>query len=698
MAGKKKWQDIDNPFATQPSLFPPSVGKSPYPPILRDKEGFLSILENIPDGVGLDYEGKDLGQPGAKNPSIIGIANREKCAALPGDPELSRLVLEAAQKKGVQIVGHSVIASDKPALEQELGIRTSLELWDDTIIRHYLCNSDFTKTPGKDEDDDDSGVMGMMNLWTMASLYTDLPNWKMCRGRMCDGPCPVCWPYEYCSLDAYAGLEAKFGTQVEMVQKGIPESLNDDLKHLSDICYRMQVRGIAVDWTYVAEMEKNFEEKKMEIFPFEMVNDKPVFTRFNPRSGVQVTKYFKDRGVQLKSTDKNAVRKALEKLAKGTGHTVEQLEGADDLPEVVDSLYRLYQYKTAGKGLTSWFNDKYRGRDGFIHPRFIVPGTSMGRLASSGPNFQNIPARGFGALVRRAIVPRDRGFDIVKVDYSQLELRMILYLAGVDPKDIKGDAFQWLVKTAGVEKFQRSAKMMFGDKLEGIKEPERQVAKSVSHGNSYLESFKVIKYADLDLLSTKRQIEAGALRIYGKKWGQKHDWDFRGGLVAFTGVNLAERLFGDKTFESRKKALEMQEDMFNAAFPQIREWHWKLLQKIENSDHVQSPIGRYLPLYGSPEDDAKMAAAFHGQGISADFVQEKMLRFDREMGVIALLQCHDELCFEVPSDWSDKAVVEHLQIMTDESIRLPGFVSALKMKRGKSWLETEMKQICPVEE
>lgn len=1036
MGRKKTFQDVDDPFATQPSLFsPPGVtaGSNPFPQIYRDEEGFLKVLAGTTHGIGIDYEGKNLGQPGAANPTIIGVSNNHECAAVRCRPELVAKVYQHALETGQKLVGHSVVGSDKPATEQVLGHCTPLEMWDDTIIRHYLAHPDLCKNPAKDEDDDDAGAMGFMNLWAMASLHTDLSQWKICvrgnskvrladgssesiqhlvkskyagevlcvdaegrlttrpvtgwyktprlgrkfyaigyehyaangkpnqpsshvtedhqvltkrgwvradnltkgdliatgtpglshrqttavvgmllgdghldktvgrihvahcekqydylaakvnllspfgekkftvklskkvnnqdlyhwksralpvfgelrdtwneefvlsnfslaslaiwylddgyrsidglaeiacvrlpvpfankladaitqlgipakavvrpsasgpriifcrkssqllfdairewvpaclgykldveyqgafrsdlyepdyemywdraivseisvpseeqtvycldvadfhnfcllggvvhncRGKACDGPCPADDVFGYCAIDAFAGLDSRFGSKgldALLAKRQIPESLVWDLTRLSDICTRMQNQGIAIDWDYVDEMEQNFEEKKLEIFPFDLVNGKPVYNRFNPKSPKQVLEYFEKGGIVLASTDKKDVRKALEKAAKKTGHTIEQLEGADDLPELVDSLYRLYQFKTAGKGLSSWFNDRYKGSDGFIHPRFIVPGTSMGRLASSGPNFQNIPARGFGALVRRAVVARYPDHDIVKVDYSQLELRMVLYLAGVDPRTIGADAFKWLVSNSNGA-FKRAAEMMA--------DTERQVAKSVSHAFDYLEGFKVIPFRELDSLRIKREIEAGALRVYGKKWGQKRDWEFRGGLVAFTGANLAERLFGDKSWDNRKKALEIQEDIFAKQFPAIREWHWKVLQQIESDRAVRNAVGRYLPLYGSPEDDAKMSTAAHGQGTSADFVQEKMLAFD-DQGVLPILQVHDELDFEVPQEWSDARVVEYLGVMTTESKRLPGFVSALKMKRGPSWLEDGMRQIYP---
>jgi hypothetical protein len=43
-------------------------------------------------------------------------------------------------------------------------------------------------------------------------------------------------------------------------------------------------------------------------------------------------------------------------------------------------------------------------------------------------------------------------------------------------------------------------------------------------------------------------IECGAMVVY-------YDWEYCGGIVAFTGVNLAERLFKSASYENRKRVL-----------------------------------------------------------------------------------------------------------------------------------------------
>ncbi len=671
MAKQSRFQDINNPFLVQQTLFlPTSVreGLEFFPPLVYDKAGLQEILQKPEEGLGLDLEF----DPDTGKPSILGISNRHLTGAIPWDSQLAREVVEVAEKAKVEIVGHSVVGADRPILEGALGIKTPLKLWDDTLIRFYLCNPDFCKTPGKEEDDDDTGAMGFMGLWTMASIYTDVPAWKTCRGKACEGPCPKHYPFDYCAVDSWTGLMAKFGLVEEMKEKKIPEKLHRDLMELSEITYLMETRGIKIDRDYVNSLESRFESDKAQLFP----QEDGKHAAFNPRSPAQIKDYFAKNGLTLADTDKKSIRKALEKEIKArkldgnwilpdrdSRDIVEILEIAGGLPEPVASAYRLYKYKESGKGLSSWFDSRYLDAEGFVHPRFIVPGTSMGRLASSRPNFTNIPARGFGARIKQSLVPRDSSLDIVKADSSQLEMRVMLHYGGYDLNDLASDPFAGLVERSKGA-FKPAADFMHGK--------ERDVAKSLVHANNYGEGVIILSGKELE--QRKREIDAGALLVY-------RDWEYRGGLVGFTGGNLAERLFGNKTWESRKKALELQE-LVNEEFPWIRRLHRKIALQIEERKGIQLETGRFLPLYGSPEDDFKMGTAAVGQGSGADYIQSVMLRYYREHNVVPLLMIHDELSFEIPKAWSDKQAIDFMKLMEEPTERLQGFWCPAVPKRG----------------
>jgi len=314
-----------------------------------------------------------------------------------------------------------------------------------------------------------------------------------------------------------------------------------------------------------------------------------------------------------------------------------------------------------------------------MHPRFIYVGTSTGRLSSSKPNAQNWPSRGWGALIKAAIIPHEPEYDIIDADLGQLELRDVLYQAGFDIRSIKGDALKFIVEQGG-DRFNRAAQIAGGD--------VRDVVKTVVYGGQYGEGLQIYTAADLMRPSTQREIAAGAIRLYTPQyvsWLTK-PWEYGGGIVGFTGANLAERLFGDKTWESRKKALEIQDDLiFGGPLRIIREWQIKTLDEIDSRGYVDLPNTQFLRLNGNPRDNAKVGLAFKGQGLGAVHAQATMIYLIRENNHLPLLQVHDSLVYAVNRSWSDRKVREFIAPMFGETPVLPGFKAPGKVKRGRNY-------------
>lgn len=654
-----------------------------FPPVYRDLEGFEKTLNEVEDGgeLGLDFEFPTEGK-NAYKATIIGISSLLSCSAVHATPDLVARVVTHCRAHNIRMVGHSVVGAERQVIKVTAGLDTELDEYFDTMVEHYLLNCDLCKAPEKDVDDD-GGALGFLNLWTAVSLVLTVPCWKFCRGANCEHTiCPTHDVRGYCAVDAWSSLAAHVIFEKELAQWNVPRKHYNELMLCADIAQRMETRGVHVDMEFVRGIEKLADAKKAELFSS---------LGFNPQSPIQVKAWFAERGIKLDANDKKTIRKALEVQAKKYGFvlkdssgkfSLDALEKAEELPETLEALYNTYEFKSEGKGLKPWFGPKYIDAHDYAHPRFIPFGASTGRWSSSRPNFTNIPARGFGALVRAAIIPFDiNNEDILHTDASNLELRMVMYLGGGSAEDIFGDAdpFKWLVSVSGDAYKDAAAK---------ANDSERGIAKTVSHASSYLEGIKVIKKHELKDKSTQKLIEAGALRVYP-------DWEYSGGLVSFTGSNLAERLFGDKSHKNRKRALDVMEDVYFKRLPVIRQWHRKVLLDLERNydkskgyTYLQCPgTGQFLRLYGSPEENAKMGTAALGQGCGARHMHGLLLRFSRETGRIPFMFVHDAFDFAVPRGWGMDDAKAFIGIMGEETDRFPGFKCRYKAFRGQMGLE-----------
>ena len=556
--------DIDNPEPIQANLFThPGVTEdlSLWPRIERDEKGFLEVAEEAHrEGfMGADLEFSKQGRP-----TILGVASSKRAASVPWDDGLGR---KAFGDSVCKYVGHFILDADRPKIEAQLGIKTNIDQWESTELRHYLLNSDYCSMPGKDEDDEDSTALGLMNIWAMCSLQTSLPNWKFCRGSACYGPCPRHDVFGYNAVDSYGPLVAFYKMRERMEELGIPERLVRDLRDTSLQCSAMTAKGICVDRQYVTYLEKLWEDEKASMFPYELQrkgsreikqygyysDDQWVELPFAPTAPAQILKYFESQGIALKArggkraADKVTVRKALEKALKTAGVEyevsrfggVELMEGDSllvKLPDPVQQLYKLDCHKSTGKGLNSWFADNYFQDDkgnrtaNELHPRFITTGSALGRLSSSRPNGQNIPKAGKRALVRRCFKPRP-GMKLVVSDKSNLEFRVVLYYAGIEVK--VPDVFMWLLDRV-------DGAFDAASKIAG--RVPREVAKRVVHAcltpeHEVLTKFGWVRmdaWSDQDIATW----DTSGNIVFAKPTAY-HRYPFEGSLVSLSGIGIS---------------------------------------------------------------------------------------------------------------------------------------------------------------
>ena len=248
--------------------------------------------------------------------------------------------------------------------------------------------------------------------------------------------------------------------------------------------------------------------------------------------------------------------------------------------------------------------------DSRIHSTFSQVAAATGRLASSDPNLQNIPARSADGMRIRGAFVAGEGFEsLMSADYSQIEMRLMAHLSG---DEALIEAFN-----SGEDLHRTMASMVFGTPVADVTGEERSRIKATSYGLAY------------------------GLSSYG--------------LAAQLGIPVPE-------------AAALRERYFER-FGKVRDYLEGLVTQARTDGYTQTMFGRrrYLPdLRSTNRQRREMAerAALNApiQGSAADIVKIAMLDVASalsEAGLASrlLVQIHDELLLEV-APGEEKAVEE----------------------------------------
>lgn len=293
--------------------------------------------------------------------------------------------------------------------------------------------------------------------------------------------------------------------------------------------------------------------------------------------------------------------------------------------------------------------------DGRIHPSILIDGARTGRFSCSDPNLQNIPRAEGGpedvdaAMARNCFVS-EKGWYLLELDYSQIELRVAAMLSG-DPVMIAD-------YLAGIDIHMNNAtacsNLVWGiaaAKWETMSKKERA---------PYRSKIKTATFAKL---------YGKTVRALAREWG----------------VNVTEVEKIDRAIWGRYKVLDR--------------WTKEQISKARRSGYVetwwdgQPALRRAIPAIGDPDEAVRKngeneAVNTPVQGTAANFMTAsipKILEWIADEGVPArlVLTVHDSVMLEVKKSALHEVAHACRRIMrSHNSLGVPIEVDA---KFGTAW-------------
>jgi len=392
----------------------------------------------------------------------------------------------------------------------------------------------------------------------------------------------------------------------------------------------MEIEGVRLDVKYLAELAVSTHKKinKLEKKIHELAG-----TDFNIKSTQQLAEVLFEK---------------LEIPTLGIGKTKTGIStGADELEKLKDQhpiIKLIMEYREFTKLASTYIDSlpkQVNKKTGRLHTSFNQTIAATGRLSSIEPNLQNIPVRTeFGREIRSAFIA-DRGYKLVSLDYSQIELRLAAH-------------------------FSADKKM-----IETFKKGE----------DIHRATAAAINEVALDAVTPQMRREAKATN-FGILYGQGPH-----GLSATADIPyMKAKEFIDHYFEVYKG---------------VKKYIEETIEEAKQKGFVETLYGRrrYLPEINSSVMQIRKAAERMAvntplQGTAADLIKVAMIEIAKVIKdkynkdeVRMILQVHDELLFEIKDGLADKAAREFKAIMEGGlKLKVPIIVD---IKTGKNWGEME---------
>ena len=389
---------------------------------------------------------------------------------------------------------------------------------------------------------------------------------------------------------------------------------------LQPVLARMEERGVLADQAQLARLHQKLGDS---LALLEQAIWREVGYEFNVASPAQLSEALFTK-LALKPTARKNKRGSYPTEAK----ELAKLRSSHPVIDLIIKHRELAKLKTGYADTLP----KLIAPDGRIHTTFSQSITATGRLSSSNPNMQNIPARTEqGREIKRAFIA-PAGRVLVNADYAQFELRLAAALAGD----------QALIR-------------VFDDPTNDV------------HTMTAAEAYGITP-AEV----TPEQRRHAKVINFGILYGMSPH-----GLAEATDMNLSEaREFIDKYFQARRS---------------VRDYQAKVIEQAKEDGYVQTLLGRRRPVPGLRSSNTMVREATKRaainlpvQGTEADLMKMAMLQVEEIAGASQIMQVHDSIMVECDEAEAERIASEMKRIMEQIYPEL-GVRLLVETKIGHDW-------------
>lgn len=389
---------------------------------------------------------------------------------------------------------------------------------------------------------------------------------------------------------------------------------------LSNVLTKMEIEGFPLNQVALRDISLDYQTKLIAL-------EKDIYRyaghAFNINSTQQVATVLYDE-MELKTNRKRST-------------SIDYLESLRGFHPIVNAIldYRKYA-KLMSTYVDGLINNLHK--DGKLHCQFNQALTTTGRLSSSNPNMQNISIRDEeGREIRKAFYYPNFEYQILSLDYAQIELRILASVSKCQPLI---DVFN-----QGYDIHQATADAIFGPLSQ--EEGARRKAKAVNFGI-----------------------------VYGIS-----DW----GLSEQLGI-------------SPKEAKDIIEKFYKT-YPEIATYREKIIDSVGKNSYVTTRSGRRRYLgeinhekYQVREFAKRAATNAPIQGTAADLIKIAMIKVDEflashHLKSALVLQIHDELVLKV---WPEEAelVIKNVKAIMENALPLDVKMS-VQYQIGQTWFDAK---------